>query len=157
MKKNKEYLTRVERWLGLVLVVLMLLLALFFELHQFRGTGFFTADFGATEMVALYVPIYLGLIAPIVRAVTGRRNPARLWEALANVALAAGSYWLWTVFPFDFTHLGDVLPGVLRLPFAWFTDVFARIILLVQIVVGPITALVNVVRYFAVKRSLPVG
>lgn len=157
MKKNKEYLTRGERWVGLVLVVLMLLLALFFEAHQFRGTGFFTADFGAAEMVALYVPIYLALIAPIVRAVTGRRNPARLWEALANVSLAAGSYWLWTVFPFDFTHLGDVLPGVLRLPFAWFTDVFARIILLVQIIVGPITALVNGLRYFAVRRSFPVG
>ena len=155
MKLNKEYLTRAERWGGLVIVVAMLLLATFFEAHQYGATGFFTSEFRALEMLALYGPIYLSLIAPIVRAVMGRRNPGRLWEALSSLALAVGSYWLWQTFPFDFTHLGDVFPAVLRLPFSWVTDNIGRVLLLVQIILGPITALVNVLMVFICAVVLP--
>lgn len=152
-KPDKETLTMPER-IGEVAVILALLFLLgFFWLHQTASTGFFTPGFGALAMLALYGPIVIALAPPAVRALTGRRNPARPLEAAANASLALGTFWLLITFPLDFSRLGDVLPASLRFLLGWVTDDLGRIPMIFQVVGMPISAVVNLLRYFAVRHQ----
>lgn len=130
----------------------LLLLIGFFVAHQTQNTGFFTEVFGTLGMVCLYGPLLFGLSAPAIRMWTGRRNPARPFEAGTSLLLAVGSYWLLTVFPLDYTHLADVLPSAIRFLLAWVTDDIARIVLLLQVIIGPISAVVALWKYSVYRR-----
>ena len=147
-KGEREVLTTPQRIGEGVTIVVLLLMAGFFRLHQSMDTGFFTADFGPTAMLCLYGPIAVALIPPAIRALGGRRNPARLFEAAANLSLALGSLWLLRVFPFDFTHLADVFPAPMRFGLAWMTNDIGRYFMIFQVTVMFIAAIANTVRFF---------
>jgi hypothetical protein len=138
MTKEERILNPLERAGQVFIIFGMLLVGGYLYLHQVLGTGFFTAGFGPTEKLALYGPIVLSLAAPLIRLVTGDNNLGRLFEALTNLALAAGSFWLIQTFPFDFSHLADPLPAFIRWPIAWIRDPIARAILWIQVVGGVI-------------------
>jgi hypothetical protein len=144
---DKEILSTAERWLEGGIVILLLLLFGYFAVHQLANTGLFTAKFGTAEMLCLYVPIFVAMIAPVVRAQTGQRNPARLWMAASTLLTAATGVWLLLVFPFNFAHFADILPGPIRFMFFWLTDDIARIPLALQIIIGPISAIMAVWQY----------
>jgi len=124
----------------------------FLVYHQSTNTGFFTERFGSTEMFWLYGPLLFGTSAPIIRAWIGRRNPARPFEAATSVLLALGALWLVSVFPFNYAHLADVLPVNIRPFLAWVNDDFGRVVLIVQAVIGPISALTTMLKYFSVRQ-----
>jgi hypothetical protein len=153
---RKEVLTTAQRGGEIISVAVMLLVFGFFADHQVAQTGFFTARFGAMEMVCLYGPILLSLAAPIVRTVTGRRNPARPFEVVTNLFMAMAALWLLLVFPFNFAHLADALPATLRFVLAWVTNDMGKVVLILQIIVGTIWALVTTVKYLSVRRREPV-
>lgn len=153
LEVKQSSMTPAKRWGGLYTVILMLLLLAFFAYHRWKQTGFFTSKFGAKEMIALYLPIMLSLVPPIQRAVMGRVNPARPVEACADFLLAIGSLWLWQVFPFNFAHIADIFPERMHLTFAWLTDDVGRFILLLQVVVGFISAVSIIASYLAVRRK----
>jgi hypothetical protein len=139
--KQKDNLSAIERWLEVFFTTLaMIIVFWFFSAHELQQTGFFTDEFGQTERWALYIPIFLTMVPPVVRASIGSRNAGRLWEALANLSLAIGSTWLFFVFPFDFEHLPDVLPVFMQFPFGWISNGLGRIILAVQVIVAILTA-----------------
>jgi hypothetical protein len=119
----------------------------FFAAHQLARTGFFTERFGALEMSCVYGPLVLSLVAPITRAVSGRCTPARPLEALTDVCMVAAALWLLRVFPFDFTHLADVLPVGLRFSVAWVSDEIGRIVLLLQMFAGTLAAVITMIVY----------
>ncbi len=150
-KRDKESLTEWERWAELFAAVGILLLFGFFNRHQQLDTGFFTAGFSPLEKLALYGPLAVALAPPIIRMSTGQRNPARPVEAAASLCLALGSLHLLRVFPFDYRYLGDVLPSPLNLALIWVTNPVARIILTLQVIIGPITAILNLIQYAAVR------
>jgi hypothetical protein len=152
-KIDHDCLTSTQRWAGLLIVVGMLLLFGFFLFHQITRTGFFTSKFGSLEMFCLYSPIFVSLVAPIVRAVSGRQNPSRPFDAVTNVSLAFGSFWLWMIFPFDFAHLGDVLPSILRFVTSLITNDVGKILLMLQWIGGPISGLFTILKYFSVRRQ----
>ncbi|HEX2908905.1 MAG TPA: hypothetical protein VHO69_18680 [Phototrophicaceae bacterium] len=153
METDNETLTTPQRWAEFLVVAAMLLLFGFFSYHQLANTGFFTEKFGALETVCLYGPILAALIAPVVRAVTGRRNPARPFEAARTAFLAAGSLWLLIVFPFNFAHLADTLPVSLRFALAWVTDDIGKIPLLIQVILGPVAGIPILWKYFSQRRQ----
>ena len=142
-----------QRWGGLYVTILMFLLLAFFADHQLRNTGFFTAKFRLPEMVALYLPIIISLAPPVMRAIQGRRNPSRPVEAASDVFLAIGSIWLRNSFPFDFAHLADPFPASWHSAFAWISNDVGRFILLLQIVVGFISAVAIIATYFSSRRE----
>ena len=146
---HKNMLTTQQRWLEWLLIAAMLLLLGFFLYHQAAKTGFLTEKFGLLEAISLYGPIVLALVAPLVRFFTGDRNFARLFEVAANLALMFGAIRLLTVFPFDFAHLPDILPVQMQLVFAWMTDGFGKVILLLQAVLGGVTAVATAIKYLA--------
>jgi hypothetical protein len=154
LEPKQSRMTPARRWGGLYTVVLMLLLLVFFVDHQWKQTGFFTSKFGVREMIALYLPILLSLVPPIQRAIVGRVNPARPVEACADFLLAIGSLWLWWVFPFNFAHIADIFPENMHFAFAWLTDGVGKIILILQVVVGFISALSIIASYLAERGRL---
>lgn len=151
-KPNHETLSPLQRGLELGIVLSMLLLLAFLVYHQVANTGFYTASFGPLEMLCLYGPILVALIAPTVRALTGRRNSARPFEIGDSVFLTLGSLWLLIVFPFSFPHLADALPGFLRFILAWVPDDIGRLLLILQVIISPISAGLTAIRFFAVRR-----
>ncbi len=152
MKTDNDILSPSQRWSGLTVIVAMLALLGFFAAHQLANTGFFTDKFGSLEMLALYVPILISFAAPIVRAISGRQNPARPFEAAMNISLAIGSLWLVIVFPFNFMHLTDVLPGAIRFVLSWITDDIARWVLILQVIIGVIIAPLTIFTFFSIRR-----
>lgn len=151
-KIDKDTLSSPARAAEVFFVVCMLLLLAFFVYHQSTNTGFFTEKFGPLEMLCLYGPLLFGISAPAIRAWIGRRNPARPFEAATSLFLAAGSLWLATVFPFNFAHLADALPGAVRSLLAWVTDDMGRAVLILQVIIGPISALPALWKYFSIRR-----
>jgi hypothetical protein len=104
-------------------------------------------------MLCLYGPLLLGVTAPAVRAVTGYRNPGRPFEVLTSLFLLLGSLWLLTVFPFNFAHLADALPGPIHFILAWMTNDIGRLLMVLQIIISPITALFTTGKYLSVRRQ----
>ncbi len=152
MKTDNEILASWQRWGGLATVACMLVLLGFFAFHQLANTGFFTDRFGSLEMLALYGPILLSFAAPIARAIGGRQNSGRPFEAATNVSLAVGSLWLAIVFPFNFAHLADVLPDAIRFVFTWINNDIGRLVLILQVMIGVIVAPLTMFTFFSVRR-----
>ena len=147
---NREHLSLGDR-LGDTIGLIGPVIALgFFFLHQQRNTGFFTAEFGLVAQIALYGPIFLSIIPPVIRVLSGSRNWARPFDAVSNFSLGVGSYYLLRIFPFDYSHLADVLPGGFRFLLAWVTDPIARIGLTIMVVVGLVSAFAITIKFFAV-------
>ena len=158
LTKSRDHdVLRLEQRAGemITLVVMALFLAFLVD-HQTANTGFFTAKFGILEAMCLYVPLILAFIAPAIRASTGRRNPARPFEVVTSVLLALGSLWLLMVFPFNFAHLADALPSPLHFLLAWVPDSLGKLLLLLQVIISPISALLAGLRFLSVRDHHPV-
>jgi hypothetical protein len=151
-KIDKEVLTTAQRWGEFISVVAMLLLCGFFAYHQVANTGFFTVKFGVVEMICLYGPILVSFVAPAVRAVSGRRNPARPFDVAMYVFLAIAALWFLMVFPFNFSHLADALPGALHFVLAWITNDIGKVCLILQVIIGPISAILTTRKYLSLRR-----
>lgn len=151
---DRDALSIAQRVPELVVALAMLGLLAFFLYHQQTESGFFTEKFGTVEMFWLYGPIIAGIIAPLMRALTGNRNPARPFEILTSLFLAVGSFWLLTVFPFDFSRLNATLPTGLQFALAWITDGVGKVLLLLQVIIGPISALLVGAKYLAARHRL---
>jgi hypothetical protein len=142
-----------------VALVIIGLVALFFRAHETQATGFFTPSFGPVEAIALYGSILVGAVGPLARMASGSRNAARPAEMLASLLWVASSAWLLAVFPFNFAHLGDVLPPVDWLHFlaSLITNDIARLLLAIGVVGGMISIAINAILYIRVGALLRSG
>jgi hypothetical protein len=155
IQPEKDMLSLGERVGELAAVIAMTLLFAFFIYHQANDTGFFTSKFGTLEMFLLYGPILLSYPAPLIRAFSGHRNPSRPFEAFDSLFLGVAAIWFLVEFPFDFEYLPEPLPDDLEFLLSWVNNDIAKIPLILQAVVGPITAFVVMFRYltFRVKTT----
>jgi hypothetical protein len=151
---QKDKLKLSERGGEVVGMVIVGLVALFFYTHQAQATGFFTSSFGSLESFLLYGGILLGLAGPAVRMAVGSRNAARPPEMLTSLFWIAGSAWLLAVFPFDFSHLGDIVPEFLRFLVIWITNDIARILMILGIAGGIVSIAFNTILYAKVRALL---
>jgi hypothetical protein len=141
VRGNKEHLNPAQRFGEVIaLAILALIIGYFWRLWQLQ-TGFFTAAFGPPEQFWFFGPMILSLAAPVVRILVGRRNPGRPFEITTGLLMLVGAIWLLRVFPFDFSHVGDALPGNLPRFFTWVPDWFGKLILVLQLVGGAIGAI----------------
>ena len=152
-KNDQETLSLLPRMAEAIFVICMILLFGFLLSHQINNTSFFTEKFSALEMFCLYGPLIFGMSPLVIRAWTGQRQLARPFEAATSLFLALGSLWLVIVFPFNYAHLGAVLPESLRFTVAWVTDDIARIVLLLQVVISPISALLTFWKYLSIRQQ----
>ena len=149
---TKEFLNASQRRGELVGVAAILLVFAFFAYHLFANTGFFTSNFGGFEMALLYGSILFSALAPLMRALTGRRNPARPVEAAGNILFEVSQIWLLILFPFNFSHLSAALPSQLGFLVSWITNDIGRILLVLGIIGMPVFASVNISRYLSIRH-----
>lgn len=150
----RDYIKRSQRGGETASLIGVVLVTAFFYAHQAWSTAFFTASFGSTGAFFLYGSILLAIIGPVTRAITGRRNLARLPESVASVFWIIASLWLLIVFPFDFAHFSDVVPEFLRFTVNWITNDIARVLIVIGTAGGMAFVGVNAVLYSKVKTLL---
>jgi hypothetical protein len=153
-RTEKEYLTPAQRFGEVVsLIITALIIGYFWRLWTIDA-GFFTSTFGPPEQFWFFGPMLLSLAAPLVRILVGQRNPARPFEMVTYVLMVIGAIWLLRVFPFDFSHLGDALPGNLPALLNWVPNWLGRVGLALQLVGGTIGAIAATVQFMKVSLRI---
>ena len=121
-----------DRFTGIVIVVVNVLLIIIFVSHQTGSTGFFTSKFGALEMVMLYGSLVAWIITGALDGILGQRLLSRLFDVFGGIIFITISLvWLLAVFPFEFTFFTDVFPEFLRFLVQWISNDIARGIMVV--------------------------
>jgi hypothetical protein len=151
-KPNHEIVSAPQRVLEPIFsIAATVLIVGFYAYHQVMHTGFFTAGFGPLEMLCLYGTAVLSILPPLIRAVTGHRNPSRPLEAVDDLLLGLAALVLLVVFPFNFAHFADALPSQIRFMFTWLNNDIARIFLWLPLIFGPFAALVISIQFLVVS------
>ena len=151
---KKDSLPLSDRAGEVVGVIVILLVTLFWVVHQTSSTGVFTSRFGPTEAFLFYLSLLFGLVPTAGRIVVGRKNVLRPLNVLNMVLIFIASLWLIWIFPFDFSHLADVLPDSLRFLLQWISDDVARVVMTIAIIATPIGIIYTAVLYVPVRREL---
>ena len=150
----REVMRPGERFGEALAMVIILLVLLFFINNQTQDTGFFTSEFGTTEMVLFYGSLLFGLFPPFLRLYLGRRNHVRPVEIVGNALfVVAAAYLLW-VFPFDFSHLPDLFPESMQFLLDWITDDLAVVLMSFVIVIAIIASVWTGFVYIMVRDYL---
>jgi hypothetical protein len=147
-----------ERVVGIAIVAFSVFMMLYFAAHQRQSTGFFTAEFGTLEMIALYGYWIFWIISAGLEGVLGLRLHSRIFDAFGGTIFAAICIaWLLVVFPFEFVYFADVLPESLRFLVQWITNNIARLLMVAGIIVHLGAAFYTPIAYKFVelKRSTP--
>ena len=147
----KDLMGTGERIGEVIAIILGLLVLLFFIANQIQETGFFTSDFGTTEMALFYGILILGMAPPFLRMLLGRRNKVRPVEVVCNLFLVVATTYLLWVFPFDFDNLADLLPTYLQFILDWITNDIAMWFMSIIIVIVIIVTVWTAFLYIAVN------
>jgi uncharacterized membrane protein len=83
-----------ERAGSIIGIVGVLLVVLFFAVHQMQFTGFFTSSFSTAEMLLLYLSPVAGMITTAISALFGRKNLARLFDMFGACFFTVTLTWL---------------------------------------------------------------
>ncbi|MEE9163256.1 MAG: hypothetical protein V3U17_00440 [Thermoplasmata archaeon] len=151
---KKDSLPLSERAGSVVGFIVILLVTLFWVVHQTSSTGFFTSGFGPAEAFLFYLSLLFGLVPTAARIVVGRKNVVRPLDMLNMVLIVVAILWLLWVFPFDFSHLADVLPESLRFLLQWISDDVAKVVMTIAIIATSIRIIYTSVLYVSVRREL---
>jgi hypothetical protein len=146
-REDRDRLNPGQRTGEVFSVIISFLVLLFFFENQVKGTGFFTPRFGPTEQALFYGTWFVGAAVSLARAAYGRRNPVRPLDALYGAALLVTALRLLAVFPFDFSHFPDLLPGAVRFAFFWLTNPVGTIVLVLAAIGGFVSMVYNAVVY----------
>lgn len=138
----------------IVALVLMSFALWFFVAHKLKDSGFYTDDFGTLEMAALYSAGGFVVLLAFLRVLIRRRNMLRPLEIASFGLLSTAHAILLATFPFDFEHVGDVLPRALSWSVDWMSDTVGAVILALGIPGGIIGAVITAVIYIRVKKEL---
>ncbi len=154
---DRDRMTPGERGGEVFGVFVSFLILLFFIVNQMRDTGFFTSRFGPVEEALFYGTWLVGACVSLARAVYGRRNAIRPFDALQGALLMVTALWLLQVFPFDFSHFPDLIPKALRFSLAWVSDPIGKVALALAAVGGFASMLYNAVMYVVVRSRQRYG
>ena len=138
---NKDHEKPSERAGEVFAIVAISLVTLYFVSSQIDKTGFFTSSFGNLETFLFYLPVPLGMVVCFIRLIMGRKNPARLLDTIDAAITGIACLWFFVVFPFNFAHLGDLLPSQIQFLADWIPDYLARGVFLI----GGFGSLINAV------------
>jgi hypothetical protein len=149
---KKDVMRLSERAGEVIGILCILILLIFFITHQTSLTGFFTSKFGQLEQFLFYGSLVFGIIPNIGKIILGRKNPIRPLEALGAFFSFIALVWLLNVFPFDFTHLTDILPEFMIMITSWISNDITKIFMIIGIVGSFATALYITALYFSIYR-----
>ncbi|MGB2580939.1 MAG: hypothetical protein WBD03_00520 [Thermoplasmata archaeon] len=126
----------------------------FFIAHELRDTGFYTDEFGALEKFLLFGAGGFAVSLIALRIVIRRKNVIRPLDFASMIMFVVAHVVLLAVFPFDFTYVGDALPGYLSWTVSWISDDLGAVLLALGAGGGTIGAAFIGVIYVHVKKRL---
>jgi hypothetical protein len=116
--------------------MVLIIFVLYLIAHQLSSTGFFTATFGTLEMLLLYGSLIEWITVAIFEAL-GRKHLSRDIDAFGGIFFVVfGGFWLFLVFPFEFTYFADLLPSSHRFLLQWISNDIARMIMILWIAIN---------------------
>jgi len=137
-----------ERIFGIAIVVFCILMIVFFLTHQTQSTGFFTSKFSTMEIIMLYGFWVFWITTAGLEALLSQRFLSRIVDTFGGIIFAAIAIaWLLVVFPFDFTHLADVLPGSIKFLIQWISNDIARVIMIILMIFHLVAAFYSPIAY----------
>ena len=144
-----------DRFTGIFLVVVSVLLILYFVAHQMGSTGFFTPKFGALEMLMLFGSLAAWITTGSLDGILSQRLLSRLFDVFFGlIFLTISLIWLLLTFPFNFTYFADVMPDFLRFLVQWISDDIARGIMVVGIILLIVAEIYSPIAYKFVNIKL---
>ena len=149
---KKDVMKLSERAGEIIGIFCVLILLTFFILHQTSSTGFFTPKFGSLEKFLFYGSLSFGIITSIGKIVVGRKNPIRPLDTFGAVFSGIALLWLLNFFPFDFSHLSDILPDSLRVIVMWISNDIAKLFMMLGIIISFIVAAYTIALYISIRR-----
>jgi hypothetical protein len=155
-KEAKKELPLNERIVGIIIVIFSAWMIIFFRLHQIHGTGFFTIKYGTLEMLLLNGFWIFWITTASLEAILNQRFLSRIVDTFGGIFFATISIaLLFIIFPFEFTHLADVLPGFLRFVLQWISNDIARVIMVILMILHLAAAIYSPFAYkFVDKKRL---
>jgi hypothetical protein len=151
---EKDELSQSDRIGQVIGTAAILLILLFFVTHSSKDTGFFTEDFGQLEALLFYLPPLLSMIHNMSQAIVGRKNTVRPIEIMSNPITLVCIIGLYGSFPFDFSHLPDVLPKALRFTISWISDGLVKFLMVIGIIVLIVMSIYTPLLYIYVRQVL---
>lgn len=117
----------------------------FYAAHLVWSTGFFTSAFAPITAV-FFISIFWTIVNAGFKAVTLRKDVLALIEWVGAALFAGVAAWLYAVFPFNFTHLADVVPTQLQFLLSWITNDIGHILVALILIAGIIALIVDSVK-----------
>ena len=151
---KKDVIPLNERMGNLVGAIAVLLITLYFVVHQISSTGFFTQKFGLAESVLFYISLLFGMIINVAKSIIGRKNVVRPLDTLSSALFFIALIWLFLVFPFEFSNLADVLPSFLRFLLRWISNDIAKIFMVLGIIASIAMTAYTAILYVFVREEL---
>ena len=124
-----------ERIFGILIIIFCLIAIIYFVNHQIQLTGFFTAKFGIIEILLFYGFWIFWISTASLESIFNQRLLSRILDTFGGLIFATLSLIiLLYIFPFEFTHLADLLPNILRFIVNWINNDIAQIIIGILII-----------------------
>ena len=150
----EEALPRNERVFGIVIVVFCILMIIFFITHQMNSTGFFTSEFETFEMLFFYGFWIFWITTASLEAILNQRLLSRIVDTFGGIIFATISIALLLVlFPFEFSHISDLLPESIRFLVKWISNDIARVILVLLVIAHLAAAIYSPFAYKFVDKK----
>ncbi len=154
-KEAKKSLPRNERVFGIGIVIFCILMIFFFWTHQTQSTGFFTSKFGSLEMVLFYGFWLFWISTASLEAIFSQRLLSRIDDTFGGLIFTTISIALLLIlFPFEFSHLSDVLPESIRFLVQWISNEIALVIMFLLVIAHLAAAIYSPFAYKFVDKKL---
>jgi hypothetical protein len=129
---------------------------IFFRAHHIESTGFFTMKFGALEMFLFYGFWVFWITTASLEAIFSQRFLSRIVDTFGGIIFCVLSIAiLLFLFPFEFSHLADVLPESIRFLVQWISNDIAQVIMGLLMIAHLAAAIYSPFAYkFIDKKSL---
>lgn len=135
-------------------MIVITLATFYFVFSQLDRTGFFTSSFGSFEAFLFYLPIPFSILAGLVKITSSSRNKARPLDVLNDMVVAAAGFYLFVIFPFNFSRVGALLPLHLGFWFSWIPSYLGRFIMLVAGLAGFANMIYTSVLFVSLRSKL---
>ena len=126
----------------------------FFVVHELNDTGFYTDAFGALEKFLLFGAGGFAVALVVLRIIVRRKNVIRPLDIASLLFFVVAHAVLLSIFPFDFSYVGDALPSYLSWSVDWMSDTIGKALLALGVFGGTIGAVFTFITYVGVKKRL---
>ncbi len=151
---SKDNMRPSERVGQLAGAAISIIIATYFTVLYTSSSGFFTSKFTAAEAVLFFGIAFFGIIPGFIKALLGRKNVTRPLDVILSISFLIAAIWFLSNFPFDFSHLPDLLPSSLQFLASWISDGLVNVLMVLAIVVSIFVIPYTILLYLGVRKKL---